>query len=102
MRRSLAGRRVSQKGAQMVELSGIMIYLQHKCVICYQKLTRENVGPACIKHAVDTCYKCVMKLRRTKKPCPICRERLINDTDAQKLNMSWDEFLKWLDEQMDA
>ena len=38
MRRSLTGRRLSQKGAQMVELSGIMIYLLHN------RLSRRGEG----------------------------------------------------------
>ena len=76
-----------------------MSLMEKECVICYEKLTRSNVGPACIVHPVHTCYECVMKLRTDRKRCPICRGRLLHDNDMEERNMSWSEFFDFVDNQ---
>ena len=84
------------------ELSLCPMQATTECVVCLEEFTASELAPLCIHHVKHACYGCVMKLRRTKKPCPLCRKRLVNDTDAQALNMTWEEFMKWLDEQVDA
>lgn len=56
-----------------------------ECVICMEEFTAKELAPLCIQHLEHACYECVMKLRCTKKPCPLCRTRLITNTDAKKL-----------------
>ena len=71
-----------------------------ECVICFNVCT--EFAPLCVEHLEHACYDCVMKLRRTKKRCPVCRAHLLRCSDAQAHNMTWEEFMQHLRSRMDT